>query len=80
MKILVISLPKTVERRARAAQKLGERQLAYEFIDAVDGRVDQHPSPRHYDEASLLVHRRRRAAPGELGCYVSHLLAWERSI
>ncbi len=80
MKILVISLPKSTERRARAAQKLGERQLPFEFIDAVDGRVDKHPYLQHYDEASFLVHRRRRAAPGELGCYVSHLLAWERCI
>jgi len=80
LKIFVISLPSSRERRALVAQKLGARNLPFDFIDAVDGRVDKHPYLDNYDEASFLVHRRRRAAPGELGCYVSHLLAWEKSV
>ena len=78
MKIFVISLPSSVERRAHVASKLGARKLPFEFIDAVDGRVDKHPYLARYDEASFLVHRRRKALPGELGCYASHLLAWEK--
>jgi glycosyl transferase family 25 len=80
LKIFVISLPSSLERRALVAQKLGERKLPFAFIDAVDGRVDRHPYLQRYDEKSFLVHRRRKAAPGELGCYVSHLLAWEKCV
>lgn len=80
MKIFVISLPSSHARRELAARKLGERNLPFEFIDAVDGRVDQHPYLRRYDENSFLTNRRRKAAPGELGCYVSHLLAWEKCV
>ena len=80
MKIFVISLPTSRERRALAAQKLRARGIPFEFLDAVDGRLGQHPYLKNYDEASFLVHRRRRAAPGELGCYASHLLAWEKCV
>jgi glycosyl transferase family 25 len=80
LKVFAISLPSSLERRATVTQKLGERNIGFEFIDAVDGRVDQHPYLKNYDEKSFLINRRRKAAPGELGCYVSHLLAWEKCV
>lgn len=80
MKIFVISLRSSLDRRALVVKKLGERNIPFEFLDAVDGQTDQHPYLTRYDEKSFLVHRRRKASPGELGCYVSHLLAWEKCI
>jgi glycosyl transferase family 25 len=80
MKILVISLPTSTDRRASVARKLGERNIDFEFIDACDGRLGLHPYLKQYDEKSFIVNRRRKAAPGELGCYVSHLLVWEKCV
>ncbi|HEX9172176.1 MAG TPA: glycosyltransferase family 25 protein [Telluria sp.] len=80
MKVFAISLPSSLDRRATVTKKLSERNIEFEFIDAVDGRVDQHPYLKNYDDKSFLINRRRRAAPGELGCYVSHLLAWEKCV
>jgi hypothetical protein len=67
LKVFAISLPASLERRASVTKKLNDRNIEFEFIDAVDGRVDQHPYLKNYDEKSFLINRRRRAAPGELG-------------
>ena len=80
MKVVVISLASSAERRASVKRKLGDKGIAFEFLDAVDGRVSKHPYLSNYDEQCFMINRRRKAAPGELGCYVSHLLAWEKCI
>ena len=80
MKVFVISLATSLDRRERVANKLGERKIEFQFIDACDGRLGLHPYLKNYDEKSFVVNRRRKAAPGELGCYVSHLLAWEKCV
>lgn len=80
MKILVISLPRSLERRAQVKKKLDERHIPFEFLDAVDGSSDHHPYLTNHDVETFLLNRRRKAAPGELGCYVSHLLAWEKCL
>jgi glycosyl transferase family 25 len=80
MKILVLSLPDSHDRRANVTKKLGSKHIEFEFLDAIDGRTGDHPYLKNYDEQSFLANRRRKAAPGELGCYVSHLLAWEKCV
>ncbi|MES3024939.1 MAG: glycosyltransferase family 25 protein [Pseudomonadota bacterium] len=80
MRIFVLSLPSSTERRSKASAKLASKGIPFEFIDAVDGRTGQHPYLSNYDEQAFLINRRRRAAPGELGCYVSHVLAWEKCV
>ena len=62
------------------AEKLGQNNIEFDYLDAVDGRSDQHPYLKRYNEKSFLLHCRRKAIPGELGCYVSHILAWEKCI
>ncbi len=80
MRIFVISLPRSLDRREQAAQKLRSKNIEFEFLDGIDGRSDEHPYLKNYNEKAFLLHRRRKAAPGELGCYVSHLLAWEKCV
>lgn len=80
MKIVVISLPSSQDRRAKVVEKLAGINIEFEFLDAVDGRKDEHPYLKNYNEKAFLVNRRRKAAPGELGCYISHLLAWEKCV
>jgi glycosyl transferase, family 25 len=80
IKIFVISLPNSLDRRAKVIEKLSSKNISFEFLDAVDGRIDNHPYLKNYNENSYLLNRNRKAAPGELGCYVSHLLAWEKCV
>ncbi|RUT67649.1 beta-1,4-galactosyltransferase, partial [Flavobacterium cupreum] len=41
MRIFVLSLPSSSERRSRASAKLAREGIPFEFIDAVDGRTGQ---------------------------------------
>lgn len=78
MKIFVISLPSSIERRHSVIKQLKDLNLDFEFLDAIDGRYSDHPLLDRYIERKFLIHYGRPARPGELGCYASHYLAWER--
>jgi len=78
MKIFVISLKKSVERRETVYRVLNSQSINFEFIDAIDGRVKPFPLQERFNEKKFIDHRGRPAEPGELGCYASHMLAWEK--
>ncbi len=80
MKIFVISLLNSESRRIRIANQLAGKGIEFEFLDAIDGRTSNHPYLQNYNEPAFLINRRRKAALGELGCYVSHLIAWEKCL
>lgn len=77
MKAVVISLKKSVGRRIASEQYLNQYDIKFEFLDAVDGRVDKHALLDRYNEKEFLLNYGRKAVPGEIGCYASHLLAWQ---
>lgn len=77
MKAVVISLKKSVARRIASQQYLNQYNIKFEFLDAVDGRVDKHALLDRYNEKEFLLNYGRKAVPGEIGCYASHLLAWQ---
>ena len=80
LKILVINLARSTERRAGMRRKLELLGLDFEFVEAVDGRdfdVQAHPA---YDSP-----RRRRAFGrdlngGELGCRRAHRAILQRMV
>lgn len=80
MKIIVISLASSHDRRSKVVEKLAGKNIAFEFLDAVNGKTGNHPYLKNYNEKKFLLYCRRKAAPGEIGCYVTHLLAWEKCI
>jgi glycosyl transferase family 25 len=80
LKIVVLSLTSSLTRRQQITDKFANLDVKFEFLNAIDGRTDTHPYLQNYHEHAFLKHRRRKAVPGELGCYVSHLLAWEKCI
>lgn len=79
MKTFVISMPTSVERRKHVTDSLSSKGIAFEFIDAVNGRENKHPLLHRYDRAHYIINRGREAKAGELGCYASHYLAWEKA-
>lgn len=82
MKIFVISLKRSVERRASITQQLQAQGVAFEFLDAVDGREEPaHELFANYDYPKRLwLTSGRMPSKGELGCYASHYLLWKKSI
>ena len=78
MKVLVISLPESAERRRSASEQLAALGLSFEFIDGINGRTSQDPLLECYQEMEFILNYGRPALPGELGCYASHYLAWQR--
>lgn len=71
LKIYVISLKNSVERRKSVSQQLEALNLPFTFFDAYLGK-DFCENPDYYDvkKAKKLIHRELKA--GEVGCALSH--------
>lgn len=75
-KIFVISLIGS-SRRSACQEQLSALGLDFEYIDAVDGRI-MSPSIKaaNYDAAANATKFKRPLTDGEIGCYLSHKVAW----
>lgn len=82
MKVFVISLKRSPERRKYIKKQLDDLGVEFEFFDAVDGRVEPpHPLFDNYDYAKRLwLTSGRMPSKGELGCYGSHYLLWQKCV
>lgn len=82
MKVVVISLKRSPERREYIKKQLDDLNIEFEFFDAVDGRVEPpHPIFENYDYAKRLwLTNGRMPSKGEMGCYASHYLIWEECV
>lgn len=76
--VLLINLPRSTDRRARMEQRLAALGLAYELLPAVDGRARLDELLPSVDVGLFEQHVGRDVLPGEIGCYHSHLQAWQR--
>jgi glycosyl transferase family 25 len=74
--VRVISLKRSIERRERIEQQLKNFFLEWEFLDAVDGFALK-GLPKSYDQAKVRRLQGHDLTSGEIGCYLSHLKAWE---
>ena len=78
MHILIISLPDSNDRRAAMQAQMAGHTGPWSFLDAtrvVDGQVVP-----QYDNAKCLRHFCYPLRAGEIGCFISHRLAWQRCI
>ncbi|NNF72523.1 MAG: glycosyltransferase family 25 protein [Rhodobacteraceae bacterium] len=77
--VFVISLPDSHARRAAISDALGKLGLAFEFVDAVDGRsglpADQEPC---VDRQAAAHYLGRPMSDAELATALSHVLVHER--
>jgi glycosyl transferase family 25 len=80
LKIVLINLPRSVERREKMEQRLAILGLPYELLPAVDGRAAWERLLPSMDLRAFERHVGRDVLPGEVGCYHSHLQAWHRLI
>ena len=81
MKIYVISLRTAQARRAEASRQMAECGAEFEFFDAVDGTAGHAEFFTRIDRRRFQLNTlRREPAPGEIGCYASHLSLWKWAV
>jgi GR25 family glycosyltransferase involved in LPS biosynthesis len=79
MKIYVINMNKSKDRLLRMERQLASLGLAYERIEAIDGKALNFKDSCTNTKRFRLT-QRRDCLPGELGCMESHRLAWKTAL
>lgn len=78
--IVVVNLARSHQRRDAMTALLDPLGLPYSFFEAVDGRAGPHPLFARFNPRMAEMRRGYTLTGGELGCYASHYLLWERCI
>ncbi|WP_299641133.1 glycosyltransferase family 25 protein [Devosia sp.] len=76
MRVSVISLERSHERRAAVTRRLKELGIAFEFFAAVDAAAGAHLQFPSFPN-KLRSRYGGHLTPGEAGCFASHALLWE---
>ncbi|WP_413112715.1 glycosyltransferase family 25 protein [Thaumasiovibrio sp. DFM-14] len=80
MKSFVITLNASTERQKLIQERLSCLPKGFEFLIGVDARTEQHPLLERYRDRQFQCNMGRPAAMGEIGCYASHFLAWQKCV
>jgi len=80
LKIYVISLLKSEARRAHIDKQFRQRNLNYQFFDALDGKAGYKISFDTFDPTQFVLRTGRAATAGEIGCFASHRQLWRHCI
>lgn len=79
IQVFVISLERSTERRERVQREFKNFSLEWDFLNAVDGFALQ-ALPQSYDQSKVKRLQGYELTPGEIGCYLSHMKAWEECV
>lgn len=79
MRICVISLKRSLERRKAVAEQFARTALQFEFFDAIDGNEQAARHFLRFDPHTYRLNTYRDPSPGEIACYASHLELWKYS-
>lgn len=80
MKIHVISMLRSQERRQQLSEQMASHGIDFEFFDAVDGQYD-HPLFGDYDyKKCLWLTSGKMPTRGGMGCYASHYMLWVKCL
>lgn len=77
--IYIISLQSAHDRRANIEKQFMGQNLSFNFFNAVNGR-DGHKLFEKYNEKKTYLCKGYKMNAGQLGCYASHYLLWEKCI
>lgn len=80
MKILVINLERSRERREFMRTQLDSLGLNYEFFLAVDASLGELEGRSRYDEDLAMRKMGHPLRAGEVGCWASHYGVWQRCV
>ena len=76
--ILVISLAASAERRRKISRRLDELGLAFDFLDAVDGRALSEEELSRFQDPLRRYHEPHLLRATSVGCTLSHAKAWRK--
>lgn len=76
IQVFVISLARSTERRVRVTEQLNKTGIEWQFLDAVDGYALPE-MPSSYQKSKVKRLQGYELTPGEVGCFLSHIKAWE---
>ena len=75
MKIFIINMIRSTERRRRMEQQLNKQNLSFEFIEAVDGHAMSEVEKKQHSRKTNYAF-----LPGEIGCALSHQKIYSKMI
>ena len=78
MSIVVINLARCHDRRDHMRRTIGRLGLPFEFFPAVDASQNKHVPLSRYDKKASIRKLGGLMTPGELACFASHHLLWQR--
>ena len=77
MKIKVISLASSFDRRNSIQRQFDRLGVSFDFFDAITPKA-AHNYIHHYDEKEFFLNCGRNATETEIACYASHLALWKQ--
>ncbi|WP_352822949.1 glycosyltransferase family 25 protein [Mesorhizobium sp. M0203] len=80
MRIFIISLDRSSDRRLLMQDQLNPFGLPYEFFRAVDGHAGEHLSFLNYRDEFCVEAWHRPLTAGEVGCFASHYQLWRQCV
>jgi glycosyl transferase family 25 len=80
LKITVINLARSKDRRELIQSNLTRLGLEFEFFTAIDASCGEHERISRYDETLAWRELDRPLHPGEIACFASHYVLWQRCV
>jgi len=77
--LYVVNLPGSADRRDSMRRQAAALGIELQFFEAVNGR-EPHPLFSHVEKNKRLASKGRPFKPGEIGCWASHYLLWQRCV
>lgn len=80
MKIFIINLERSTDRRTKIDADLQPLALDYSFFNAVDGSVENFHFSERYNAKKRLFMRGRELQRGQIANFASHISLWEKCV
>jgi len=77
MKIYVVNMARSTDRKQRISELLSGIGLEFEFFSAIDGRVSEITG---YDNERRMKEKGHALTLGERGCFASHRALWKKCV
>lgn len=78
--IQVINLASSIERAENIKSQLVKITEDWELFPAINGKKNNHELFTKYDDRLSQKYRGKSLSRGQLGCYASHYLLWEKCV
>ncbi|MUK77076.1 glycosyltransferase [Aliivibrio fischeri] len=80
MKVFVVSLKRSVDRRERIQKHLDALNISFEFFDAIDGSVKNFQYSDHGRPVTTKKRKGYSLKTSEIACFASHYAMWQKCV